>query len=146
MTAAMNAATVLRQFGGMEWVIFLIVVAVLLLFGPAKLPEMARAVGRAWGEFRKGRMEVEREIRQEFMTEPSSVEATASRDQILRAAKDLAIMTEGRDMKDVKLDVAKAIDRVDSSRVISTAKAFGLPIEGVGVQALKEQIIRRLAV
>jgi len=130
----------------MEWIIFLIVVAVLLLFGPAKLPEMARAVGRAWGEFRKGKMEVEREIRQEFMAEQSGGEATAGRDQVLRAAKELAIPTEGRDMKDVKLDVAKAIDRMDGSRVVSAAKAFGLPVEGVGLQTLKEQIIRRLAV
>jgi len=56
--------------GGFEWIILLIVIAVLLLFGPQKLPELARSIGRAWGEFRRGKLEVERQIQQEFATEP----------------------------------------------------------------------------
>lgn len=38
---------------GPEWVIVGIV-AVVVLFGAKKLPEMARSVGRAQGEFKKG--------------------------------------------------------------------------------------------
>src|SRR3989304_3596296 len=56
--------------GGFEWIILLIVIAVPLLFGPQKLPELARSIGRAWGEFRRGKLEVERQIQQEFATEP----------------------------------------------------------------------------
>ena len=140
-----EAPGIFRQFGGLEWIILLIIVALLLLFGPSKLPEFARAIGRAWGEFRKGKMEVEREIRQEFAKEEAR-EVTATRDEVLKAAKELAVPTEGRDFRDIKMEIAKAIDRVDSSRVNSTAKAFGLPVEGVSTQTLKEQIIRRLAV
>ncbi len=44
-----------------DWII-LIVVALLVLGGTKKIPEMAKAMGRAMGEFRKGRMEVEKEI------------------------------------------------------------------------------------
>jgi sec-independent protein translocase protein TatA len=36
-----------------EWVI-VAVVAVVVLFGAKKLPEMARSLGRAQGEFKKG--------------------------------------------------------------------------------------------
>ncbi|MEM3685002.1 MAG: twin-arginine translocase TatA/TatE family subunit [Conexivisphaerales archaeon] len=44
-----------------DWVILIVVI--LVLFGGArKIPELARAMGRAMGEFRKGQAEVEREI------------------------------------------------------------------------------------
>src|SRR2546422_11415807 len=55
--------------GGFELIILLIIIAVLLLFGPQKLPELARSIGRAWGELRRGKMEVERQIRDEFTAE-----------------------------------------------------------------------------
>src|SRR2546426_7046197 len=43
--------------GGFELIILLIIIAVLLLFGPQKLPELARSLGRAWGELRRGGVE-----------------------------------------------------------------------------------------
>ena len=128
-----------------EWIILLIIVALLLLFGPSKLPEFARSIGRAMGEFRRGKAQVERELRDE-LTRDEVGESGAGRDQVLRAAKELAVPTEARDMKDIRLDIAKGIDRVDTVRVVSIAKIFGLPVEGVSPQALKEQIIRRLQV
>ena len=146
MSVGAAGMAVLHQFGGMEFVIFLIVVGILLLFGPSKLPELARSVGRAWGEFRKGKMEVEREIRQEFLMQEGGAEILASKDQVLRVARELVIPTEGRDLKDIKLDVARMIDRVDGPRVVSIAKMFAIPVEGIGVQTIKEQVIRHLGV
>jgi sec-independent protein translocase protein TatA len=40
------------NFGGME--VVLIVGAIIVLFGAKKLPEIARSVGKAKGEFKKG--------------------------------------------------------------------------------------------
>ena len=128
-----------------EWIILLIIVALLLLFGPNKLPEFARSIGRAMGEFRRGKAQVERELRDELAMDESA-ELVAGRDQVLRAARELAVPTEGRDLKDIKLEIAKAIDRVDAGKVIGIAKTFGIPVEGVSAQILKEQIIRRLQV
>ncbi|MCL4447272.1 MAG: twin-arginine translocase TatA/TatE family subunit [Candidatus Thermoplasmatota archaeon] len=51
-----------------DWII-LIVVVLLVLGGTKKIPEMAKAMGRAMGEFRKGRMEVEKEINEAMKTE-----------------------------------------------------------------------------
>ncbi len=47
--------------GGGEMII--IFIAVLLLFGAKKLPELARGVGKAMGEFKNARREFEDEIR-----------------------------------------------------------------------------------
>lgn len=45
-----------------DWVI-LIIVIVILFGGASKVPELARAMGRAVGEYKKAQMEVEKEIR-----------------------------------------------------------------------------------
>lgn len=41
----------------------LIFLAALFLFGPAKLPELARSLGKAAGEFKKAQMEAEYDIK-----------------------------------------------------------------------------------
>src|SRR5438552_11719083 len=66
--SAFSPIDITAQIEGIEWVVILIIIAVLLLFGPSKLPELARGVGRALGEFRRGRMEIELEISTELST------------------------------------------------------------------------------
>ncbi|WP_224447174.1 Sec-independent protein translocase subunit TatA/TatB [Haloprofundus salilacus] len=48
--------------GGPEMLIILLIIV--LLFGANKLPELARSTGQAMGEFRRGRDEIEQELRQ----------------------------------------------------------------------------------
>lgn len=43
--------------------IILIFIVALFLFGPSKLPELARSLGKAAGEFKKAQMETEHEIK-----------------------------------------------------------------------------------
>jgi len=38
--------------------------AILLLFGASKLPELARSMGKATGEFKKAKIESEKEIKE----------------------------------------------------------------------------------
>jgi sec-independent protein translocase protein TatA len=40
----------------------IIALALILLFGASKLPKLARSMGSATGEFKKGRQEVEEEL------------------------------------------------------------------------------------
>ena len=47
--------------GGTE-ILIIIVIAAILFFGGRKIPEFAKGLGRAMGEFRRGRLEVEKEI------------------------------------------------------------------------------------
>lgn len=47
-----------------DWLIIALVVAV-LFYGSSKIPQFAHALGRSLGEFKKGKIEVEREIQAE---------------------------------------------------------------------------------
>lgn len=47
--------------GGLEMAVILLIA--ILLFGANKLPGLARSVGQATGEFKKGRQELEAELR-----------------------------------------------------------------------------------
>ncbi len=48
---------------GQEW-IFIIVIAVVLIFGAKKIPELAKTFGRARGEFEKGKIEGDKELKE----------------------------------------------------------------------------------
>ena len=48
---------------GQEW-IFIIVIAVVLIFGAKKIPELAKTFGKAKGEFEKGKIEGEKELKE----------------------------------------------------------------------------------
>ncbi|GAA0232019.1 twin-arginine translocase TatA/TatE family subunit [Haladaptatus pallidirubidus] len=48
--------------GGMELAVILLIAV--LLFGANKIPKLARSTGEAMGEFKKGRQEVETELRE----------------------------------------------------------------------------------
>lgn len=47
-----------------DWLI-IAVVAGILFYGSSKIPQFAHSLGRSIGEFKKGRIEVEREIKSE---------------------------------------------------------------------------------
>jgi sec-independent protein translocase protein TatA len=45
-----------------DWLI-IAVVAGILFYGSSRIPQLARSLGRSVGEFKKGRLEVERELK-----------------------------------------------------------------------------------
>lgn len=54
------------MFGlGLPEIIVIALALGILLFGGKKITELSRSVGRASGEFKKGKQEVERELREE---------------------------------------------------------------------------------
>ena len=61
--------------GGNE-VLIILVAAALLFFGARKIPEFAKSLGRAMGEFKKGRLEVEKEIQESGITRPMADDAS----------------------------------------------------------------------
>ena len=127
---------------GIELIVLLIIIAILLLFGPSKLPELARGIGKALGEFRRGKMEVERQI----STELREIEVKDTRVKTEKAAGALGVASSGRSEMQLKIDVARAVDRAGDDQVVAAAQALGVYSSGADIQRLKEQIIKALNV
>jgi sec-independent protein translocase protein TatA len=66
----MNILATIFNFGGPDLLIIMIIV--LVIFGPKKLPELARGLRQAMDEFNKAKHEVERELtRPEVAVQPA---------------------------------------------------------------------------
>ena len=55
-------------------IIILLVVIAVLFFGSSKIPELFRSLGRAMGEFKKGRLEAEMDIQQMQTQQSNNIE------------------------------------------------------------------------
>ncbi len=129
------------QIEGFEWIILLIIVAALFLFGPQKLPELARGFGRALGEFQRGRMEIEREIRGQFASLPSADLRTREE----RVAAALGLPTAGKSDIALKIDIARSIDTAPDGKVTAAAAALGVGSADADIQTLRERILKALS-
>jgi len=68
----LNTVLLLAMPSGMEWII--IVLAILLLFGGKKIPELMRGIGKGIREFNDAKNNVSREIREGVNDEPKKTE------------------------------------------------------------------------
>ena len=92
---------------GYEWLVVVAVIIIIFLWGPQKLPELARSVGLARKEFEKASKEASGAISQ--ASNPATQPAV---DPLLVAAKELGISTEGK----TKEEIAKAIAEKSSAQ------------------------------
>ena len=58
----MLESLILQFLMGTEWIWIIIIVGV-LFFGAKKIPELARTLGKSKGEFEKGKMEGDKELK-----------------------------------------------------------------------------------
>ena len=94
------------------WEIVLIVVAIIVLFGASKIPELARSLGRATGEFKKAKEETERELRdvERSIKEGKPIEEKSSK--IKQMARDLGIVAEGKSDEQLLDEIKKKMPSV----------------------------------
>jgi sec-independent protein translocase protein TatA len=59
-------------FGLQPWHIIVIAIVALLVFGPSRLPDIGRGLGRALREFRSGTREMTESFRDEISQNPSA--------------------------------------------------------------------------
>ena len=85
---------------GYDGLVIAAILILLFLWGPKKLPEMARSIGQAKREFEKAAREVSTMANTTIGTTEN-----ASQDPIIVAAKSLGITTEGK----TKDELAKEI-------------------------------------
>jgi len=83
---------------GMEWILIALIVIVLLIWGPGKIPKLARSLGEAKKEFYKAQREAEKAI-----NEPPP------EDPVIEAAKKLGISTEGKTKEQIKKELAEKL-------------------------------------
>ncbi len=95
--------------------IILIVLAIIVLFGASKIPELARSLGRATGEFKKAKDETEREFRavEKSVKEGHPIEEKSSK--IKQMARDLGIATEGKTDEQLLDEIKKKMPTVVKS-------------------------------
>jgi sec-independent protein translocase protein TatA len=87
---------------GYEWLVVVAVILIIFLWGPQKLPELAKSIGLARKEFDKASKEI---MSPTSATSTESAPAASSTDSLIVAAKSLGISTEGK----TKEEIAKAI-------------------------------------
>jgi len=93
----------LFQIGGTEW-LWVVIVLIAVFFGAGKIPEIARSIGRATGEFQKGKMEIEREIAQAT----KELEKTPERLRLEEAAKVFGIDPTGKTDEQLREEIKKS--------------------------------------
>ena len=49
---------------GFPEIAIIVLIAIILIAGPKKLPELMRSIGRSTGEIKKGKKEIEKEIKE----------------------------------------------------------------------------------
>jgi sec-independent protein translocase protein TatA len=86
---------------GMNEILIMGLAVILLLFGAKKIPEFAKSLGRAKGEFERGKLEVEKEIRESKLKE----QELNLENPIIKAAKNLGIDTTGKSEEELKKEI-----------------------------------------
>ena len=99
---------------GFEW-IFIVVIAVILIFGAKKIPDLARGFGKATTEFEKARIEAKRELREIKNAGTSSSSTTtntaASREKLESIADTLGIDYTDKNDDQLKLAIETEINK-----------------------------------
>jgi sec-independent protein translocase protein TatA len=95
---------------GWEWLIIGVVAIVLILWGPSKIPEFAKALGRAKGEFKKAQKDSDAALA------TNTGPAVKSRDEILlETARNLGISTDGKTREEISDDIALKVKLMGSA-------------------------------
>ncbi len=90
------------------WEVVAILAIALLLFGPKKLPELARGIGKAIYEYRKassGLLEEEEDVE-----EKKKRKAAEEREALMKAAEKLGINTEGKSTEEIAKEIVQRLE------------------------------------
>ncbi len=90
--------------------ILLIFLVIIVFFGAAKLPELARSMGRSMGEFKRGQIEVERDL-SSMKVQPTQNQSPddLALTRAQRMAKNLSIEIKGKSDDQLLAEIEKKL-------------------------------------
>jgi sec-independent protein translocase protein TatA len=108
------------------WEIALIIIVVLIIFGPKKLPELAKSIGSAIRQYKQATEGFLGETETvPYQPSPKAVESKDERLILLETAKKLGIQTEGKTPEEISEEIVR---RTQTKRARRSRK----PVESGG--------------
>jgi len=112
---------------GWEWIVVAGVLIVFFLWGPNKIPDLARAIGRARGEFERASKELtnplEAPISTPTSTSTSAPSTAGADDTLITTAKKLGITTEGKTREEISNEILQKASANKSTPTAPQGKA-----------------------
>jgi sec-independent protein translocase protein TatA len=96
------------------WEIALILAIVLIIFGPKKLPQLAKSVGDAIKQYKdasEGKISEQQSQQQSQQPSQPVQYSTKESDLLLETAKKLGIQTEGKTMEQISKEITEAASK-----------------------------------
>ncbi len=97
---------------GWEWIIIGVVAIVIIMWGPAKIPQFARALGQAKGEFNKASKEFSTAAltAENSTTSAQQTKTIKTKDEmLLETAQKLGIPTEGKTREQISAEISMKV-------------------------------------
>jgi len=105
----------LKMLDGLDWIIVGVIAIVIIMWGPSKIPEFARSLGRAKGEFEKAQKEFTNAALTTGSTATANVALAAPKlsstmktkdEMLLEAAQGLGIQTDGKTRQQISEEIS----------------------------------------
>ncbi len=110
------------MLSGWEWIVILGVAVIVIMWGPAKIPELAKSLGKAKGEFDKASKEYQKAAFEGLTTTnatvtpaPAAKSVDTSDDALLVLAKKYGVATEGKTKEQITTETLQKIKEPQSS-------------------------------
>jgi sec-independent protein translocase protein TatA len=98
----------MKMLEGWEWLIIGVVAIVIIMWGPSKIPEFAKALGRAKGEFSRAQKDfTEAALSTENAPNAAPKQTIKTKDEMLiETARNLGISTDGKTREQITEEIA----------------------------------------
>ena len=93
------------SLSGVEWIIIGVIAVVVIMWGPSKIPELAKALGKAKGEFDKA----SKEFQTAATTTANSPTVRSNDEVLLETARNLGLSTAGKTREQISADISERV-------------------------------------